>query len=219
MNKSLTTYKLELYDQHGQLSLDIKGTGDEISEYIRLFRNEFENGQVILWEQCKEWECISSESDITQSLFLYLSRKAINQLCCSDLSLPMRRSLLSILLTDISTTAGMCYGFGNIKRSTLKYLYTNLHLEKPLAKFLYAFRNHLRMYSTIPEPIVLVSAPSYKIFRLSKDLIYLNVYALAHSYLNSLEPLSVQELGAIPSSVISEEIIDEVKKWLSNTNP
>lgn len=105
--------------------------------------------------------------------------------------------LLAVVLNGISSISGMCYGYSATKRSFVRFVTDNMHLELPFANILYASKKHVGATTLWAEGFAIVvrtpdSTPIFS-FLPYNHTPAINVVALAECFVTAVMTASAEE--------------------------
>ena len=102
--------------------------------------------------------------------------------------------LYYITLNAMSAISGLRYGFGNLKRSFIKFAINNMELEEPLAELLWVCRKDGRL-GFFPQGVIInAKGRNCDIFEIYEKRIMINVVILAKEFLRVLESIDFRAM-------------------------
>lgn len=102
--------------------------------------------------------------------------------------------LYYVTLNAITAISGLCYGFGNIKRSFIKFAMLNMELEESLAELLYVCRMKGCLGYFPRHVMINTKKKNCDIFELHENRIIVNVVILAKEFLLVLESMDYRAM-------------------------
>ncbi len=122
-----------------------------------------------------------------------------------------------LTLNAMSAIAGLCYGFGNIKRSFMKFVIQNMELKEPLAELLYVGRKAAHLGIFPANVMINAKTPNGDMFLVHEDRIIVDISILAKEFLRVLELIDYRAMKQLLPIALSErDIQSQALEYLRN---